>query len=161
TAPAKQFFFYTWDRQQTSTIDVGAQYIYDASASCPGWINGGPGSIANTCNELSAGADVTASSSLPNISPYAQVSPVTTQGVFTPGAPAQAGAQETRDVTISGEQGVSLCEYAMNPLAIYASGTAYNPPDYVIDDSAGDWDPFPQGLTYIVPTGFGNCTSAA
>ena len=49
---------------------------------------------------------------------------------------------------------------ATNPLAIN-SGSAYNPPDYVIDDSSGNWGlSFPQGLSYIVPTGFGNCDRA-
>jgi hypothetical protein len=157
-SPDQQFFFYTWDRQQTTAIDVGAQFIYDASAACPGVINN-VGSTAATCNGQ-AGA-VPLGADLPNISPYAQVIPVTEPGAFTTSTSAQAGTQEIRTVSFSAEEGASLCEYALNPLAIHAGGSAYNPPDYVIDDSAGDWETFPQGLSYVVPSGFGTCTTAA
>ena len=158
TAPDRQFFFYSWDQQQTAAIDVGAQFIFDYSADCPGWINGGPGSIAGTCqlDELSGGP----AGDLPAIAPYAQVIPANTAGTFSTATSAQAGTQENRTVAISGEVGVSLCEYALNPLAVN-DDDAYNPPDYVIDDGAGDWGSFPQGLSYIVPSGFGTCGSAA
>jgi hypothetical protein len=161
TAPDAQIFFYTWDRQQTTAINVGAQFIYDYSSSCPGWINGGPGSIASTCNPdaLSAGIGGIAGG-LPNIAPYAQVIPVSTAATFETSPSAQAGTQETRNITITSEDGSSLCQYAVNPLAVNST-SAYNPPNYVIDDSAGSWDAFPQGLSYIVPTGFGTCSSAA
>jgi hypothetical protein len=162
TAPDRQFFFYTWDRQQTTAINVGANFLYDLSAQCPGWINGGPGSIASTCNSFALGAVTQGvATGLPNISPFAQITPVDTMGVFSTSTSAQAGVQETRNVAISAEQGVSLCAYATNPLAVNASASAYNPPDYVIDDSAGDWTSFPQGLSYVVPAGFGTCSAAA
>lgn len=161
TAPDAQIFFYTWDRQQTTAINVGAQFIYDYSSDCPGWINGGPGSIASTCNPDALGAGVGGiAGGLPDIAPYAQVIPVSTAATFNTAPSAQAGTQETRNVTITSEDGSSLCQYAVNPLAVN-SASAYNPPNYVIDDSAGDWDAFPQGLSYIVPSGFGTCGSAA
>jgi hypothetical protein len=161
TSPDRQFFFYTWDRQQTSAIDVGAQFIFDYSSSCPGWINGGPGSIASTCNALTASAPFGGVAGLPNISPFAQVFPESTQGAFTTSPSAQAGTQEIRNVSITAEDGVSLCEFAVNPLAINLTDSAYNPPNYVIDDSSGDWNSFPQGLSYVVPAGFGTCITAA
>ena len=182
TAPDRQFFFYTWDQQQTSAIDVGAQFIFDYSSNCPGWINGGPGSIAGTCelDELTVAARPRGSAALqgvslgdgrvegsggpagdlPAIAPYAQVIPENTTGTFSTSTSAQAGTQENRTVAIDGEIGVSLCEYALNPLAVN-DADAYNPPDYVIDDGAGDWGSFPQGLSYIVPSGFGTCGNAA
>jgi hypothetical protein len=160
TSPNMQYFFYTADQQQTSAIDVGAQFIYDFSSDCPGVINN-VGSIASTCTSAGAAAEVGGVAGLPQIAPYAQIIPVSTQGVFTTSTSAQAGTQEIRTVSITSEEDVSLCEYALNPLAINVSDSAYNAPDYVIDDSAGDWDSFPQGLSYIVPAGFGTCASAA
>ncbi|MGH7789752.1 MAG: hypothetical protein ACRERC_22985, partial [Candidatus Binatia bacterium] len=156
TAPNRQFLFYTLDRQQSSSINVGAQFIYDASADCPGYINGGPGSIADTCDVFLIAA--TAGTDLPDIAPYAQVLPESTAASFSTSPSASAGAQEIRNVAITADSN-GLCQYALNPLAVN-DGAAYNPPDYVIDDSAGDWSAFPQALYYIAPAGFGTCSTA-
>jgi hypothetical protein len=153
--PNKQFFFYTKDDQATTMINVGAQAIYDRSASCPGWVNG-VGSQASTCTS----AAPVEPDSLPYIPPYAQVIPETDQGgnVTASANGVDAGTQEHRPISFFASSSSAKCADAVNPLAV-ETGSAYSPPNYVIDDvSAGIWGmTFPNGLYYVVPTGFGNC----
>ncbi len=155
----RQLFVYTLDTLGTASFQIGMQYIYDKSEDCTGFINNGPGSIASTCDLSSA--KLTASST---ITPSLSLTPDSGEsGIVTayPLNSVTAGEAENRIIRFAPTQNGAICGSVVNPLAINESTTAYNPPNYVIDDdAAAAWGKiFPRALYYVVPTGFGNCDS--
>ncbi len=156
-SPDRQFFFYTRDILGTSAIDVGINYIYDQSNDCRGYTN--QLGSKDACSDSALGA--TTSGSV-GFEPKVGVLPESGQSGALSADPQdniQAGEEENRTITFELTTS-SLCTKVANPLAISASGEAYNQPDYVIDGSSGTWGmSFPRGLYYVLPTGFGNCDS--
>jgi len=161
TFPNKQYFFYTLDQQDTSQIEVGVQFLYDQSASCPGYINN-TGSSASTCGGFALAAPQKRSAScnnLPSVNPQASIVPQQ-PNQSTPNAPSlstqvTAGTQEIR--TLYFQPGGGVCSRPVNPLA-----GSNGRPNYVIRQSSAAggnfWArSFPNALYYVMPSGFGNC----
>ena len=155
-APDRQFFFYTHDILGTSAFPVGINYLYDQAADCRGYLN------SQASNDTCGGAlqrGQTAQASL-GITPALDILPSSGQsGAFSASPEAQAGQQENRVINF-GATSSALCSTATNPLAVNTA-TAYNQPNYVIDDTSGTWGlSFPRALYYVLPAGFGNCDAA-
>ncbi|MBY0277523.1 hypothetical protein K2Z84_19495, partial [Candidatus Binatia bacterium] len=156
-APSQLLFIYTRTGAGSQTT-IGLSPIYDESPTCLGKTTAG-------CAAPSAPH--------PQLVVEAETDRATSQTVldFDTGEtlPA-AGTQRTRraQVLLTSPQGT--CETLTNPLAVNAvtngTATAYNPPDYVVDDAApfggeARGKTFPSALYYVVPAGFGSCASTA
>ena len=157
-ANLRYLFFYTTSSE--TSFNIGTAVIHDRPDNCTGFIE--PGYTTNT--NCSSGG-----SSDPPKFTTATVTPVEGKPDDSPTkANVKAGVQELRTVpfTLETPSG-STCTKALNPLAVQVTGTgaAYSMPNYVIRHSPPspngqslEWArKFPDGLYYVLPSGFGNC----
>ncbi len=148
--PDQLYYLYSRDQYQPdgqSPFPVGVGYIYDSSTGCTELVG-----VGTRCSAVSGSV---------NTSPAIDVYPNSNTGQGSASITANdgitAGFQEIRSFTLN--SGSDLCTAVVNPLAINAT-TAYNQPNYVLDQQSGTWGlSFPTALYYVSATGFGNCDS--
>ena len=149
--PDQFYYLYSRDQYQPdgqSPFPVGVGYIYDSSTGCTDLVGAG-----TRCGVVSGSV---------NTEPAIDVYPNSSAGQGTASVTANdgisAGSEEIRSFTVN--SGSGLCTAAVNPLAINTA-SAYNQPNYVLDQQSGSWGlSFPAALYYVSAAGFGNCDSA-
>ena len=153
-APNEQLFFYT---TLAETKKIGITVIYDSSDACTGYIaNNGSRNV--NCSSRGPAA--------PSINPQASVTGLTWKPASEAVTGTVAGSQQRRTVQLQVQTAITdtsaKCRPVLSPLAVApsAAGAAQRPPNYVIGDF--DWTRrFPNGLYYVLGTGFGNCDLSA
>ena len=150
TANQKLLFFYT--KKVAGSFDIYTGVIHDRPNNCTGFIE--PSSTTNkACAQASAPPPLLLTES---------VSTVNGKPTVSGSKSADAGTQELRTVKFQVTPPAnSSCTKALNPLAVQVTGKtpAYSMPNYVIGQST-DWTRktnFPNGLYYVLPSGFGIC----
>lgn len=163
--PDRAFVFYSADEVTTDVIEPTVGYVYDASADCRGWIEnvGSLDACSTVCSAAPGAAPPTNSDLLPIT--VAQSSEAVGNDIVAEVEDGQtAGSEELRTLQFQAtEASGAACGDVSNPLAIFESGVAYNPPNYVLDDrlSSDAWDQsFGVGAYYVGATGFGPCAGA-
>lgn len=161
TEPGSEAFLHFWvystDTTISQPIQLGAGWLYDASADCLGALNGDAVSNSSNCT-----VEPTLVGDEP---PYVEVNLLSGGDVrFTTQPDADAGLKTVRNVTLGVSDEHSMCTHAANPLAAY-SENGVNLPNYLVGTTLANtsWQsasPPPAALYYVLPSGFGNCGSA-
>lgn len=148
--PKLLYFVYTTASPASGTTLVGVQTIYDQSTECTAKIGG----------NNSSNPDCAFQSTPPiTISPSAALSPAGVAPTASTSANnVLAGYSENRQIDfLLSNTGALDCSMVVNPLASFT-----NPPNYQIGNvGAAAAEGFPNGLYYVLDTGFGNCTGSS
>lgn len=164
-ANERYYFFYSTKSGTDGAVPLKPGIIHDKSTTCKGLIE-----ESNITDKACASPQAVPPP--PTISPTASIELVDWSPSTTHTEPTEvAGISQFRQIAfeLQPSQTGSTCgsspkQGVANPLGVSSStpGQAYNIPNYVINStSANSWQTsFSDGLYYILPTGFGNCTKA-